>query len=101
MAMRVALMLLALFAVASRRPARAEDNAACAKYQEPLAYNACLASHGPRATDIATSPGLAQGGHAAHGQVEVDRPAASPHRRQAWAPVSRHRGRFHMEFRVK
>jgi len=30
-------------------PALAEDNPACAKYQEPLAYNACLARLGPPA----------------------------------------------------
>jgi hypothetical protein len=30
-------------------PAFAADNPACAKYQEPLAYNACLARQGPAA----------------------------------------------------
>jgi hypothetical protein len=29
--------------------ARAEDNPACAKFVEPLAYNACLARLGPQA----------------------------------------------------
>ncbi len=101
MAMRVALMLLALFAVASRRPARAEDNAACAKYQEPLAYNACLASHGPRATDIATSPGSAQGSQAARVRPEGNEPAAAPRSARSSTRAVRRHGRVRMEFRVE
>jgi hypothetical protein len=30
-------------------PSRAEDYAACAKFENPLAYNQCLAAHGPPA----------------------------------------------------
>jgi len=45
--MRVAFGILAL--LASTGGAIAEDNPACAKYEEPLAYNACLAKLGPKA----------------------------------------------------
>ena len=96
MAMRTALMLLAFAAVASHSAARAQDDPACAKYQEPLAYNACLASHGPKATDIATSPGPAAGGHAAQGDGEGERPAAEPRRWRGWAiPFSNRGSRRH------
>ncbi len=44
--MRGAFSIVVLVALAGA--ARAEDNPACAKYQEPLAYNACLAKLGPR-----------------------------------------------------
>jgi hypothetical protein len=40
-------------------PAGAEDNAACAKIENPLAYNACLAKQGPEwhgTRGIATPP---------------------------------------------
>ena len=49
---RVAFLLFVLGIVARPSGATAQDNPACAKYQEPLAYNACLASHGPKATDV-------------------------------------------------
>ncbi len=98
MAKRATLMLLAL-AAASAGAARAEDDPACAKYQDPLAYNACLASHGPKA-NIATNPRPAQAGHAARVQPEGGRPA--PRRStDGWRHANRGRGRVHIEFRVK
>jgi hypothetical protein len=62
-------------------PARAQDNPACAKYEEPLAYNACLARLGPHAPgtraipepeDDADGPG-AGGRRRAHGGFEISR----------------------------
>ena len=60
--MRVAFGVLAL--LASANGALAEDNPACAKYEAPLAYNACLARLGPKAgvthasaAPIAEAPG--------------------------------------------
>ena len=47
--MRTILIAAALTFIASGAPAPAEDNPACAKFQEPLEYNACLARQGPRA----------------------------------------------------
>ena len=40
--------LLALFALGGGAPAP-QDNPACAKFEDPLAYNACLAKLGPKA----------------------------------------------------
>jgi hypothetical protein len=37
------------FAVSAARPGRAEDYPACAKIENPLAYNQCLANQGPPA----------------------------------------------------
>jgi len=58
--MRALTLMFAFAAVALAGRARAEDDPACAQYQEPLAYNACLARHGPKA-DLATSPGSTPG----------------------------------------
>ena len=98
MAKRAALILLALAAV-SASAARAEDDPACAKYQDPLAYNACLASHGPKA-NIATNPRPTQAAHAAPIQPEGGRPVPTQ-RAKRWRHANRGRGRVHMEFRVK
>jgi hypothetical protein len=53
--MRRALLLLLVLVFS---PAAAEDNPACAKFQDPLAYNACLARQGPaaRATQMRAAP---------------------------------------------
>jgi hypothetical protein len=62
--MRRALLLFGLL-VAS--PAAAEDNPACAKFADPLAYNACLARQGPmaRAAHVqAAPPRVGQGSRA-------------------------------------
>ena len=70
MAARAATIVLALAALASAGRARAEDDPACAQYQEPMAYNACLARHGPKANDVgnarphATGPRRAGSGSA-------------------------------------
>lgn len=48
--MRLALVpAFVLAAALIGAPASAEDNPACAKFEEPLAYNACLARLGPPA----------------------------------------------------
>jgi hypothetical protein len=99
MTKRVAFILLAL-AAASVGPAHAADDPACAKYEDPLAYNACLASHGPKATDLATSARPAQATRSAPVQPERVRPAAMRSAR-GWPHAIRGRGRAHMEFRVK
>ena len=103
MAKRTLFMLLAL-AVSGAAPARAEDNPACAKFEEPLAYNACLASHGPKATDLGTNTHSAQNtdGAPVHGapvQAYRYRPAVvrSAH---GWQRPVRTHGRARMEFRV-
>ena len=47
--MRPILIAAALVLVSSVAPAWAQDNPACAKFEEPFAYNACLAKLGPKA----------------------------------------------------
>ena len=51
MAARAAIALC-LTALAWAGTARAQDNPACAQYREPMAYNACLAQHGPKANGV-------------------------------------------------
>ena len=78
MPVRAAFMVLALILAAFPRGACAQDDPvqsdpACAKYQEPLAYNACLASHGPKASEVGGSQD--QLGRAAPARSAVASPA--------------------------
>jgi hypothetical protein len=65
---------LAVFAALAAAPARADDYAACAKFDNPLAYNQCLAAQGPVAHGTrATAPppegeDRPRGAWAAHGR---------------------------------
>ena len=95
----VTLAVAALFSVG----ARAEGDPACAKIEEPLAYNACLAAHGPKATDVRphfrssrepTAPASAVAPRAA-------RPKEAYANRWYGAYVPRRHGRAHAEFRVR
>ena len=43
------LLAIGLGALLIGAPARAKDNGSCAQFEEPLAYNACLAKLGPKA----------------------------------------------------
>ncbi len=65
-------------------PARAEDNPACARFESPLAYNACLAKLGPPAAAARGTP-EAVGGRRPAGPVFAAR---------------RSRGRVRMEFTI-
>ena len=85
-------MVLALASAASAGGARAED--ACAKIEEPLAYNACLAAHGPKAN----APHASAAPNAE--PVEQARPGQTG-RRPPMAAATRRRGRTHMEFFVR
>jgi hypothetical protein len=99
--MRAATVVLALATFASAGPAQAVDDPACAQYQEPMTYNACLARHGPKANNIGTHPGEARPGLAAQDRAQ-DRqvgPPATAGRR--WQRAQRSHGRVHMEFLVK
>ncbi len=48
--------LIGLVILLSAAPAFPQDNPACAKFQEPLAYNACLARQGPPARMVRAAP---------------------------------------------
>ncbi len=95
-----ALFMLLVFAAASAGPAYAEGDPACAKYQDPLAYNACLASHGPRAPGLATLPRAAEQNHlATPARATPSRPVPS-RSGWAWRHAVRSHSRVRMEFRL-
>ena len=101
MAARVAAIALCLAALASAGRAWAEDDPSCAQYQEPMAYNACLARHGPRANGVgdhpgATEPERARANPTYEGQARRRRP-----RFGRWPRAQRIHGRVHMEFQVR
>lgn len=57
--MQCALRFACAIAACAALPARAQDNPACARYEDALAYNACLAKLGPQAhASRAASEGL-------------------------------------------
>jgi hypothetical protein len=94
-----ALLIFASAIAVLPRSAPGQDDPACAKYQEPLAYNACLASHGPKANSIGEGPGQTQPpGAASH---SLARPSAGSAPGREWPAATRRRGRVHMEFRVQ
>jgi hypothetical protein len=97
MAARAATIVLALAALASAGPGQAEDDPACAQYKEPMSYNACLASHGPKANNLGTRPGEARPGRAAQDRQVGARATAG----RRWQGAQRNHGRVHMEFLVK
>ena len=95
----------------------AEDDPACARFEDPLAYNACLASHGPKANGVGAAPaggasrqtdpeseapraGARQTGPD-HAGPENATPAEAPHEPPGASHVYRRRGRIHMEFRLR
>jgi hypothetical protein len=100
MAARAATIVLALAALASAGRARAEDNPACAQYQEPMAYNACLARHGPKANNVGKQ-GHAQPDRAAQDRAQRDDAGKPDTAGRGWQRAPRRHGRVHMEFRVK
>ena len=89
MTARAALAMLGLVSIALPGPADAQDEAACAKYQEPMVYNACLARHGPKANDV----GRLRAG--------TGRPAAWANSVRGDVGATRKHGRAHLEFLVR
>ena len=97
---RPAAIALCLAALASTGRAGAEDDPSCAQYQDPMAYNACLARHGPKANEVGPHPGGAQperGGQYRRYEGEAQAPASF----RRWPHAQRVHGRVHMEFRVQ
>ena len=91
-------LLLAFAAASLPGSALAGDDPACARFEDPLAYNACLASRGPKAKEIGATP---QGATARPAEPDGASHAAAPRPAKGPAPVSRRRGRIHMEFRLR
>jgi hypothetical protein len=102
MASRVA-TALCLATLAWSGSGRAQDNPACAQYREPMAYNACLAQHGPKANGVGQLHGGApQPSRAAQNRVWYGHSRRAPTARY-YSPqrVQRAHGRVHMEFPVR
>ena len=93
MAVRAAAIAFCLAALAATGRALAQDDPSCAQYQEPMAYNACLARHGPKASDVRTHSAAAQ-----PQQGEARAPAGGFGRQPR---AQRVHGRLHMEFNLR
>ena len=94
--MRTLLIAAALVIISTGAPAQAEDNPACAKFENPLEYNACLAKLGPRAGPTLAVPEPAGPVRA----VRAAPPARGVHSMHAFAAPRRSNGRVRMEFTV-
>src|SRR5271169_3549243 len=103
MAARAAIALC-LAALAWAGSARAEDDPACAQYREPMAYNACLARHGPKANGVGQlhgggpQPSRAAQSRGWYGHAYRRAPTT---RFYGPAGAQRVHGRMHMEFPVR
>jgi hypothetical protein len=89
--MRSILIAAALVFVSSGGPAYAEDNPACAKFENPLEYNDCLAKLGPRAGATLAVPEPSGAAPAPRGIRSM----------RAFAGPRRTGGRVRMEFTIK
>jgi hypothetical protein len=101
MGARAATIVLVLAALASLGHARAEGDPACAKYQEPMAYNDCLARHGPKANNIGTHQGAEPPYRAAENRGQGGEAGRQATTWRRWQPARPNHGRAHMEFLVK
>jgi hypothetical protein len=97
MAARAAIAL-SLAALAWAASARAEDDPACAQYREPMAYNACLARHGPKANGVGTHSRESQPYRYRNARAYSREPPARSYGTQG---AHRAHGRMHMEFQVR
>ena len=96
-----AAVIFGFIALAFPGHARAQDVPACSQYQEPMAYNACLARHGPKANDVATRPAYGQHGRSAMGPAERGRAGAAKNDGRGRSRAMRLHRRVHIEFPVK
>ena len=101
MAARAAIAL-SLAALAWAATAEAQDDPACAKYREPMAYNLCLAQHGPKANSIGKLSGP-QPDQAGQNRVWYGQAHRQARAARFYSPQDARRvhGRMHMEFRVR
>jgi hypothetical protein len=88
---------LSLTALAWAGSARSEDDPACAQYREPMAYNACLARHGPKA-NVGMHSGQSQPDRFRNGRTYRRAPTTRFYGTQG---AHRVHGRVHMEFPVR
>jgi hypothetical protein len=97
MAVRAAIVL-SLAAFAWIGSVRAEDDPSCAQYREPMAYNDCLARHGPKANAIGKFSGHYVPSRGGRAEASSHTPAP---RVRSTEGAQRIHGRMHMEFRVQ
>jgi hypothetical protein len=95
--MRAFLIAAALIFVSSGVPADAEDNPACAKFENPLEYNDCLAKLGPRAGATLAVPEPGRAAPAPRGAPAARGVRSIPH----FGGARRTRGRVRMQFTIK
>ena len=102
MAARAAIVLC-LAALGWAGSAQAQDDPACAHYHDPMAYNLCLAQHGPKANGVGKLHGGPQPGSAAQGRVWYGHTHGRAPTARYYSPQNAHRvhGRVHMEFQVR
>jgi hypothetical protein len=102
MAARAAIALC-LTALAWTRSASAEDDPACAQYREPMAYNLCLAQHGPKANGVGRLHAGPQPGRAAQNRVWYGQTRGRERATRFYSPQGAQRvhGRMHIEFPVR
>ncbi len=102
MAARAAIALC-LVALGWAGRAQAQDDPACAQYHEPMAYNLCLAQHGPKANGVGKLHGGPPVGGAAQSRVWYGHTRRRAPTARFYSPQSAHRvhGRVHMEFQVR
>jgi hypothetical protein len=94
--MRMILIAATLILVSSVAPVWADDNPACAKFENPLEYNACLAKLGPRAGATLVVPESAGPAPA----VRAAPTTRSVRSMRAFAAPPRTKGRVRMEFTI-
>ena len=83
------------FAALAATPARADDYAACAKFDNPLAYNQCLAAQGPVAHGTRASAPPPEGEDGPRGAW-----AAHGHGGQSMQAARGRNGRMVLEFSI-
>jgi hypothetical protein len=101
MGLRALILAFVLAALGSSGRASAEDDPACAQYKEPMAYNACLARHGPKANDIGRYSRRTGADHSARDPAQDVEFGMRPKTGRHWQGAQRAHGRVHMEFLVK
>jgi hypothetical protein len=89
--MRAILFAAALIFIASAAAVHAQDNPACAKFENPLEYNDCLAKLGPRAGATLAVPEPSGAAPAPRGIRSM----------RAFAGPRPTRGRMRMEFTIR
>jgi hypothetical protein len=93
-----AIIALSLAALAWAQCAKAGDDLSCAQYREAMAYNACLARHGPKANNLVGFRAGTRPGRGVKGEARTQAQASPVN---GWRRSGRTHGRVRMEFQVR